>query len=176
MARGPPTNGKWQRESLSRQRTKDSSQMAKGKLRRARQAMSRSSGKETSVTANGKGKPVGRRQTSFGHGTASMLLRRCEGSGGYTACDGKAKLLRARETLRRSTARERFRPRQGKLAAVSDPSGPAVTRHVTARPGQVCGFNVAVHGCDDERQPAIAVFLYPLMARGRLLPANHSTS
>ena len=51
MANG---NGK----SLSRQRTKDSGQMAKGKLRRARQAMSRSSGKETSVTANGKGKPV----------------------------------------------------------------------------------------------------------------------
>ena len=46
------------RESLSRQRTNDSGQMAKGKLRRARQALSRSSGKETSVTANGKGKPV----------------------------------------------------------------------------------------------------------------------
>ena len=71
---------------------------------------------------------------------------------------------------------------QGKLAAVSDPSSPAVTRHATARQVQVqvCGFNVAVHRCDDERlttaRPAVAAFLYPLVARGRLLPANHSTS
>jgi len=81
-----------------------------------------------------------------------------------------------RESLRRSTARERLLTarqgkvpprqrnsgqmarakessslRQGKLAAVSDPSGPAVIRHVTARYERTLLFIDAIHIDDDKR-------------------------
>ena len=141
----------------------------------------RAKGKASSLHGKGKFRSTARK---------ACCCFRSVRSSGHTACDGKGKLLRARaretspvvgkgkvsSTARKVVRRQRelwangkgkgkfrqssgkfFRSRQGKLAAVSDPSGPAVTRHVTAR-------------------PAVAVFLYPLVARGRLLPANHGTS
>ena len=67
VTRHVPTRGNFgqkERKSLRRSTAKESFRHDKGKFRRSRANFS-------------------------AHGTASMLLRRCERSGGHTACDGK---------------------------------------------------------------------------------------
>ena len=116
--KGQMTPVKWQRETVSvygkgkgfvTPRQRNSGQMARAK---------ESSGLR-------QGKLFRRFQGKFFRSRHGKVCFRSVRSSGHTACDGKGKLLRARarKTLRRSTARERFRPRQGKLSDGKGNSG-----------------------------------------------------